>query len=577
LEIFWNKYLQAAGANLKAFGPVLLNFGGRVSDAGPLINSRIYDVALRRQLTMNVWPDWMELLRLNNAGDRLYLKHLFDGTIITGNKGSGKTSATAAHLHAALLTIGCGGVVPCPKYSDFGQYSALINRLGRGGDVIPMRPPKTWDEKPINALNILDVEQKVFGQGRADVGNVTALLMRVIDFMQRKNGQGGAGGDTAFWRNYAEKIIKAGLTIQSINSNRFDLKDLLRFVGSLPETVEQSENQNLYSVGEVQKAAAKLGENPPYEFMSAFDFVVSEWPGTPPNARGSGSLTVRVLLDTLLSFPLRQLFFEESTFDLDRLNHGGIVLLDMDVQRYAHGALAGMILKDLVSRWCQARPELTQLPEEQVPPIFLLYDEAAFYLVDEDEGHARSARSARLIPIFITQTTTSLKAQFHDKDKAQNLLDLAGCRFAHSSGSAETNTWMADTIGKVVVERRGHQEGTNWNFGPQFQHGRNEGHNYNQQKDYDCDPRLFTRLLRGGVENKLKVECILWRNGDKFHWNKRRWLPTAFRQDFRPGYDEVRVTAKAMTEGGSRGQVFASNLFDSAAQAGRQRLRSLFR
>jgi hypothetical protein len=574
LEAFWRKYVQACGGEVKAFSPVLVNFGGHMAMGNAFPTSpRSNSPPLNKGATM-YWPDDMELLRLNNAGDRLLLNDLFDGTLITGGKGSGKTSATAAHLHAGLLEAQCGGLVACPKITDARDYMALFRRRHRDKDVTVLRPTANWREKPLNSINVLDAWQKWFGRGQADVDGVTTLLMTAADLNQRKNGQGAGGGDAAFWKSFAEKIIKAGLTAQSINSNRFDLKNLLKFVNSLPNSPEQTENQNLYSVAQVQEAAAKLGENPPYEFTSVWDFVMHEWPNSPPNSRGSGALTVQVLLGTLLSQEIRQLLFEETTFDLDRLNHGGILLLDMDVQTYPKGGLVGMILKELVSRWCQARPELSTLAPECIAPIYILYDEFPEYAVDADEAHARTARSARLIPIFITQSTTSLKAQFHDKDKASALLDLAGCRFAHSNGSNETNTWMADTIGKVIVRRGGGQDGSNVTYGPQNQYGHNQGQNYTEQVDYDCPPRAFTRLLRGGLKNNLKVESILWRNSDRFGWNGRRWLPVVIPQDFKPGRDEVRVVAQ---KGGNNRDAskLASLLSHPVAKDGWERLRKI--
>jgi hypothetical protein len=527
---------------------------------------------------MHVWSEDMELLRLNGR-DRLLLKHMFDGTIITGAKGSAKTSGSGAHLHASLLEAQCGGVVVCPKPTDFKSYMDLIRQRGREQDVILMRPTADWSETPINSINILDAEQKLFGRGKANVSNVVALLMKVCDLIQRQNGQGSSTNES-FFRSYSEKIIKAGLSVQSIISNRFDLKLLLKFVNSLPNTLPETESDHLYAVAQVQEAAAKLGENPPYEFTGlVFDFVMREWPLSPVQGRASGALTVQVMLNTLLSHPLRQMFFEETTFSLDRvLNHSGILLLDMDVHTYAQGGIAGMLLKDIVSRASQARPELSTLESQFIQPVYLLYDEYPEYAIDADEKHARTGRSARLVPIFIAQTTTSLKAQFQDKDKAQNLLDLAGCRWAHNNGSFDTNEWMAKTIGQVIVKRGGGQHGTNVNYGPQFQHGRNDGHNYTEQLDYDCPPRVFTRLKRGGPENRLKAEGIHWRNGDVFRWNSRRWLPVVFPQDFKPGRDEARVTATPNQKGGDNYAIreFKSKFSYSAAKARWNRYKSIF-
>ncbi len=516
---------------------------------------------------MYIWPDEMELIDLNGR-DGLRLKHLFDGTIITGSKGSAKTSTTAAYIHASLLASQAGGVVVCPKPTDYKDYMRLIRQWGREQDVILMRPTADWADTPINAINVLDAEQKLFGNGKANVTNVTALLMKVSDLIQRQGGQ--AASNESFWRSYAEKIIKAGLSVQSILSNRFDLKLLLQFVNTLPNSMADTESNDLYAVAQVEKAQAKLGDNAPYEFTGlVYGFVMTEWPKSPAQGRASGALTVQVLLNTLLSHPLRQMFFESTTFDFDRvLNHGGILLLDMDVQNYAQGGIAGMILKDLAARACQARPELSTLEPQFVQPVYLLYDEYPEYAIDADEKHARTARSGRLIPIFISQSTSSLKAQFHDKDKAQGLLDLSGCRWAHSNGSFETNEWMAKTIGQVIVKRGGGQTGTSINHGSQTGFGHNRGENYSEHLDYDCPTRVFTRLMRGGHENQLKAEAIFWRNGDLFRWNDRRWCPVAFRQDFRPKRDEARVTAIPQQKGGeSYVRELTTKLLNSASKA----------
>ena len=398
LEAFWRKYLQACGADLKAFSPVLVNFGGHMamgSDAPSLRRSK--SPPFNKGATMHIWPEEMELLRLNSAGDSLTLKDTFNGSIITGEKGCGKTSGSAAHLHACFLAIGAGGFVFCPKRTDARDYGRLFTRWSRDGDVITMRPAHEWTEEPINSINILEAEQKLFGHGNASATNVTTLLMKVSDLVQRQSGPGAT--KEAFWREYARTINHAGLTGQSEVSNKFDLKLLLKFVNELPNSLAETEDNSLYSVALMREAKAKLGDSAPYDFMLAYNFVMREWPLSPPNARSSGALTVQVMLSSLLSHPLRQLLFEKTTFDLDRvLNHGGILLLDMNVDDYPQAGIAGMILKDIISRAAQVRPQLGSVEPQFVQPVYLLVDEYPEYAIDADEKHARMARSARPRP-----------------------------------------------------------------------------------------------------------------------------------------------------------------------------------
>lgn len=178
---------------------------------------------------MYIWRDRMAVLSLNGRNDLIRLVDLFTGTLITGSPGSGKTSTTAKYLHSGLLRMRAGGYAPCAKPTDFRDHMRLITAEGRAEDVIAMRPGKDCSETPTNAINVLDLEQKLFGHGRANVTNVVNLLMRIMALIERKSGQSATSGDATFWMKYAQKIIKAGLTVQSLNSNRFDLKQLLKF------------------------------------------------------------------------------------------------------------------------------------------------------------------------------------------------------------------------------------------------------------------------------------------------------------------------------------------------------------
>jgi hypothetical protein len=526
---------------------------------------------------MYIWPDDMELLLLNGAGDRLSLKSTFNTNLAFGDMGSGKTSGFGAHLLIALLRVMAGGYLPCPKPTDYRDYMKHIRFAGREQDVILMRPTANWNDTPINCLNVLDLELNRFGRGTVNIANVTALLMKVTDLIQRQSGH--AGSNDAFWRSYAEKIIKAGLTAQSIVMKRIDLKLLLKFVNELPNSFSDTEERSHYSVALMREAKEVFGESAPFDFMLHYNFVMREWPQTPPNARGSGSLTVQVLLTTLLSHPLRQMLFEGTSFDLDQaLNRQGILLLDMNVHDYAQGAIAGMILKDVIQRACQNRSELSNLEPQFIQPVFELVDEYPNYAVDEDELHSLMARGARSIPIYIAQSYPAVLARFLNKEKAESQLEVPGCRWIHQTGSMKTAKWMADTIGEVLVERKGRQTGKNWNYGAGDQHGRNEGENYTLQKEHECPPRAFTRLLRGGPENKLRTEAIFWRSGEKFRLNDCRYLPVCFPQDFRPGRDEVLITANPIVKGGDNHASQHKSLVPySASQDGWKRLRSFFR
>ena len=58
---------------------------------------------------MHFWPEEMELLRLNSAGDSLTLKDTFNGTIITARRAAGRRLAPRLIFTADSLRSGQGG------------------------------------------------------------------------------------------------------------------------------------------------------------------------------------------------------------------------------------------------------------------------------------------------------------------------------------------------------------------------------------------------------------------------------------------------------------------------------------
>src|SRR5579871_1728509 len=115
------------------------------------------------------WPDDTPMISLNRS-DSINLKSQFTPTLILGSPGAAKTTTTGAYLHSAYLELQLGGLVPCPKSTDYRDYMKLITDKGRANDVILMRPAKDWTESPTASINILDLMLRLFGRGQA-VGN----------------------------------------------------------------------------------------------------------------------------------------------------------------------------------------------------------------------------------------------------------------------------------------------------------------------------------------------------------------------------------------------------------------------
>ncbi|HWS16950.1 MAG TPA: hypothetical protein VN223_03010, partial [Candidatus Elarobacter sp.] len=98
-----------------------------------------------------------------------------------------------------------------------------------------------------------------------------------------------------------------------------------------------------------------------------------------------------------------------------------------------------------------------------------------------------------------------------------------------------TNHWHAESIGKIITKRHSHSVTINHAADEGFiarlaGKGRSENKSESEQLDYDVQPRAFTGLGRGGHENRGIVEAILVSAGQRFRFNRQRWLKVQFSQ-----------------------------------------------
>ena len=84
--------------------------------------------------------------------------------------------------------------------------------------------------------------------------------------------------------------------------------------------------------------------------------------------------------------------------------------------------------------------------------------------------------------------------------------------------------------------------GTNESLGTSRGRGRNWGKNWgksqdqswnrgvNEVIDYELQPGEFARLRKGGPENRLQVEAIVFQGGRVWRHTRSTWLPCLFPQ-----------------------------------------------
>jgi hypothetical protein len=161
----------------------------------------------------------------------------------------------------------------------------------------------------------------------------------------------------------------------------------------------------------------------------------------------------------------------------------------------------------------------------------------------------------------LTQNINNYFAAFHENAEANANALLAGLalKVFHRQGDHRTNEWAAQTIaqGRVVYynggtsESRGFSQNDNWGYssnwghspgggssggsfntgesiGTSRQHSSSEG--WSQQRGYQVEPEVFTRLKSGGPQHKNQVEAILFKSGARFAPSSKPFTGVTFRQ-----------------------------------------------
>jgi hypothetical protein len=161
----------------------------------------------------------------------------------------------------------------------------------------------------------------------------------------------------------------------------------------------------------------------------------------------------------------------------------------------------------------------------------------------------------------LTQNINNYVAAFHENAEAHANALLAGLalKVFHRQGDYRTNEWAAQTIaqGRVVYYNGGVSDSKgfsdsdnwgynrNWNSGPGGSSGgggtssgtssgtsrqRSTSEGWSQQRGFQVEPEVFTRLKSGGPENKKQVEAILFKSGASFQPTGRPFTGVTFRQ-----------------------------------------------
>jgi TraM recognition site of TraD and TraG len=455
------------------------------------------------------------------------------GTSIMGATGSGKTSGSGATIAKAFLSAGFGGLVLCAKPEERRLWERYARETGRLKNLIVFSPTGyTFDangqrEEKQWRFNFLDYELRRVGRGGGLTENIVNLITRVTELAE---GTHDIAGKEQFWERAMRQLIRNAIEILSLGQGRLTLKDMAKLVREAPLSQEQLEKDAKWwdeSFCAKCILEAEKKEKTPREqndFEMAWDYWLREYPNMGDRTRSSIVATFTSVADQLLHGLAWELLCTETNIIPElTYKNGAIIVLDLPIQEFQElGRITQGIFKFMFQRAILRRDPVTD-----PYPVFLWADEAQNFVSSFDYQYQAVARSARACTVYMTQNISNYYAVLggaNSHDEANALLGNFQTKIFHANGDHATNQFAADMIGQDWM--------TAFNYGvSQGSQDPSRSGGGSETVQYKVLPHLFTRLRKGGKENDLQVEGIIFQGGRIWNGTNDTHITRVFNQE----------------------------------------------
>lgn len=457
------------------------------------------------------------------------IKDACEGTQIFGATGSGKTSGSGQTLAKAFLNAGFGGLVLTAKSDERILWERYAEATNRQDSLIIFSPSNKW------RFNFLDYESRRPGIGAGFTENLVSLFCTVLEIAERKQGQQGQD----YWMRALKQLLRNAIDLITISQGTLSLMTIYDVIMSAPQSVEESNSEawqqssacfrGIYDGEEVTKDTDKS-----HDFELSAKYFLSEYPCLAEKTRSVIVSTFTSMADCFLRGTLRELFCTTTNIVPELTHEGAIIILDLPVKEFSELGQYSQVLFKLIWQRATERRDITQNPR----PNFLWADEAQYFTNSYDMQFQTTARSSRACTVYLTQNISNYYASFageRGRAETDSLLGNLQTKIFHANGDSVTNNWASELFCKNwrsnVTHGSSSALGSSLSAG---QYGTNDSetqnHSVSQTLEYDVMQREFTVLRKGGRENDLCVDAIIFQGGRIWDATGGNYLNTTFLQ-----------------------------------------------
>jgi hypothetical protein len=483
---------------------------------------------------MRVNPLSMALLQLSDR-DKWSAIDAFEGTIVFGGNGAGKTTGTGKHLAKAFLENEFGGLVLTVKVDEARRWQSYLHEAGRSEDLILVEPGRA------NFLNFLNYEARRSGAGAGLTYEIVRLLQTAME-----GGRERSKAQDPFWDDAVSQLLTNSIDLVLLGTGQVNLPDVIEVIRTAPrseqeaatfgasrEQLDEMHSRKEVIWSEMSKCAQLLSsamqrmEDTPdsarkEDLKETAKYFLCELANLDTRTRSNILATLMSRLTALLRSPFRQLFCGDTTVRPEDSFDGKVIVLNLPVKEYGEvGRFAQILFKTIWQRAVERRGSAGK-------PVFLWADEAQFFVTRYDMLFQQTARSSRAAAVYLTQSVVNFRAALDSSDDASSISDsLLGnlqTKIFHANACPNTNEYAERLFGSEL------QWTANASAGAA---GSQAGA---QRVMLPILPAIrFSTLKKGGLANDKLVQAYVFQAGrvwlgDDARHNKN-WLLAEFRQD----------------------------------------------
>ncbi|WP_345948867.1 TraM recognition domain-containing protein [Mucilaginibacter sp. PAMB04274] len=490
------------------------------------------------------------LFFFNNRDYRAYTyRNIFEGTLICGSLGAGKSSASGKFWALKMLKAGFGGLVLTVKPDEKNQWVEYCQLAGRSKDLLVLEPgcPYSFDFMSYLSSN---------NTGDALTGNLLEILKVVINAGAERSG--GKNNSDPFWNQALDQLIANAIDLCLMAFGKVDVQTLYDIVQTAPHNdkpvpkPEERHKKAFYrAFTKVRTQVSKdldtwynglhWAEREQIDFDGTYDakasdavpnykplklldqFFTDTFRNLATKTRSIVEFSFTGLLYSLLREPFYSLFCKQKQDFNPRLSlDGKVLLLNIPTKLYHDvGRDCQILYKVLWQREMEKR-DITLNDR----PLFLFADEAYTFLHERDSQFQYTARSSRVATIYIAQNFSQFFAALGDKsrDRVHSFLGTLNTKVFHANSDVETNNAASELIGDAVF------------IDPSKSVSISKDYSTSQSSGLVVERQVrsneFVGLITGGSRNNFKVEAYIHVQGDKL-FNGQNFAKVRFDQNYK--------------------------------------------